>query len=187
MAADNPPGCRRRGKGELIKLCHRIAASTVWQTLHGPGINPASNQVPDQGPCWPVHRLFRRRLRVGYQQDSSHLTVGAQSERRLRTRDRRPTPRALRPAADPQRHHLRHVVTDPQAYNTARRHPPLASSPLVRQPRGQHRSASPTTGSAENMSSAGSRTVPDRRLTAHDSQREGQGQRPNRVFDSDMG
>jgi hypothetical protein len=33
MAADNPTGGHRRGQGELIRLGHRIAASTVWQIL----------------------------------------------------------------------------------------------------------------------------------------------------------
>ena len=41
MAADNPTWGHRRVQGELIKLGHQIAASTVWQILHDAGIDPA--------------------------------------------------------------------------------------------------------------------------------------------------
>jgi hypothetical protein len=36
-------------QGELIKLGHRIAASTVWQILHDAGIDPAPRRT---GPTW---------------------------------------------------------------------------------------------------------------------------------------
>jgi transposase InsO family protein len=36
-------------QGELIKLGHRIAASTVWQILHNAGIDPAPRRT---GPTW---------------------------------------------------------------------------------------------------------------------------------------
>jgi transposase InsO family protein len=36
-------------QGELIKLGHRIAASTVWQILHDAGIDPAPHRT---GPTW---------------------------------------------------------------------------------------------------------------------------------------
>jgi putative transposase len=49
MAADNPTWGHRRVQGELIKLGHRIAASTVWQILHDAGINPAPRRT---GPTW---------------------------------------------------------------------------------------------------------------------------------------
>jgi putative transposase len=41
MAAGKSHWGRRRVRGELIKLGHRIAASTVRQILHDAGINPA--------------------------------------------------------------------------------------------------------------------------------------------------
>jgi hypothetical protein len=36
-------------QGELIRLGHRIAASTVWQILHDAGIDPAPRRT---GPAW---------------------------------------------------------------------------------------------------------------------------------------
>ena len=35
--------------GELVRLGHRIAASTVWQILHAAGIDPAPRR---SGPTW---------------------------------------------------------------------------------------------------------------------------------------
>jgi putative transposase len=39
----------RRVQGELVRLGHRIAASTVWQILHAAGIDPAPRRT---GPTW---------------------------------------------------------------------------------------------------------------------------------------
>ncbi len=39
MATDNPTWGHRRVQGELVKLGHPIAASTVWQILHDAGID----------------------------------------------------------------------------------------------------------------------------------------------------
>jgi putative transposase len=36
-------------QGELIRLGHRIAASTVWQILHDAGLDPAPRR---SGPTW---------------------------------------------------------------------------------------------------------------------------------------
>jgi putative transposase len=49
IATDNLTWGHRRGQGELIKLGHRIAASTVWQILHDAGIDPAHRR---SGPTW---------------------------------------------------------------------------------------------------------------------------------------
>jgi putative transposase len=49
MATDNPTWGHRRVQGELIKLGHQIAASTVWQILHDAGIDPAPRRA---GPTW---------------------------------------------------------------------------------------------------------------------------------------
>jgi putative transposase len=49
MAIDNPAWGHRRVRGELVKLGHPIAASTVWQILHAAGIDPAPRR---SGPTW---------------------------------------------------------------------------------------------------------------------------------------
>ena len=49
IATDNPAWGHRRGPGELVKLGHQIAASTVWQILHDAGIDPAPRR---SGPAW---------------------------------------------------------------------------------------------------------------------------------------
>jgi putative transposase len=41
MATESPAWGHRRVGGELVRLGHRIAASTVWQILHDAGIDPA--------------------------------------------------------------------------------------------------------------------------------------------------
>ncbi|MEV0830124.1 integrase core domain-containing protein [Nonomuraea rubra] len=49
MAADNPTWGHRRIHGELTRLGHTIAASTVWNILHRAGIDPAPRR---NGPTW---------------------------------------------------------------------------------------------------------------------------------------
>jgi hypothetical protein len=49
MATENPTWGHRRVQGELVKLGHSIAASTVWQILHAVGNDPAPRRA---GPTW---------------------------------------------------------------------------------------------------------------------------------------
>ena len=49
IATDNPAWGHRRVQGELVRLGHAIAASTVWQILHDAGIAPAPRRA---GPTW---------------------------------------------------------------------------------------------------------------------------------------
>ncbi len=49
MATENPAWGHRRLQGELVRLGHTIAASTVWQILHDAGIDPAPRR---SGPTW---------------------------------------------------------------------------------------------------------------------------------------
>jgi putative transposase len=49
MVAESPAWGHRRVQGELVRLGHHIAASTVWQILHDAGIDPAPRR---SGPTW---------------------------------------------------------------------------------------------------------------------------------------
>ena len=49
MATENPTWGHRRVQGELVRLGHQIAASTVWQILHDAGIDSAPRRA---GPTW---------------------------------------------------------------------------------------------------------------------------------------
>jgi transposase InsO family protein len=49
MARENPAWGHRRIQGELARLGHAIAASTVWEVLHAGGIGPAPRRA---GPTW---------------------------------------------------------------------------------------------------------------------------------------
>lgn len=49
IATQNPAWGHRRVQGELVRLVHQIAASTVWQILHDAGIGPAPRR---SGPTW---------------------------------------------------------------------------------------------------------------------------------------
>ncbi|SMD27267.1 integrase core domain-containing protein [Kibdelosporangium aridum] len=49
LAQDNPRWGHRRIHGELARLGHRIAASTVWKILNSAGIDPAPRRT---GPTW---------------------------------------------------------------------------------------------------------------------------------------
>jgi len=49
IAIENPTWGRRRVQGELVRLGHQIAASTVWQILHDAGIDPVPRRA---GTTW---------------------------------------------------------------------------------------------------------------------------------------
>jgi len=48
-AKETPPWGYRRVHGELHRLGHRVAASTVWEILRTAGIDPAADRT---GPTW---------------------------------------------------------------------------------------------------------------------------------------
>ena len=71
MARENPTWGYRRIHGELSRLGHKVAPSSVWKTLRDAGINPTPNRtgpswaqfIRTRGPGGDRHRLLLRRHR----------------------------------------------------------------------------------------------------------------------------
>ena len=61
MATGNPAWGHRRVQGELVRLGHPVAASTVWQILHAAGTDPAPRRA---GPTWK--QFLRGILAAGF-------------------------------------------------------------------------------------------------------------------------
>jgi len=68
MAAENPTWGHRRVQGELVRLGHRIAASTVWQILHDAGLDPAPRR---SGPTW--HQFLTAQAKAVLAVDFLHV------------------------------------------------------------------------------------------------------------------
>jgi putative transposase len=68
MADENPSWGHRRMQGELVRLGHRIAASTVWQILHDAGIDPAPRR---SGPSW--HQFLTAQAKAVLAVDFVHV------------------------------------------------------------------------------------------------------------------
>jgi hypothetical protein len=62
MATENPTWGHRRVQGELVRLGHRITASTVWQILHDAGLDPAPRR---SGPTWRQFLTAQAKARPG--------------------------------------------------------------------------------------------------------------------------
>jgi putative transposase len=68
MADENPSWGHRRVQGELVRLGHHIAASTVWQILHDAGIDPAPRR---SGPSW--HQFLTAQAKAVLAVDFVHV------------------------------------------------------------------------------------------------------------------
>ncbi len=98
IAADNPTWGHRRVQGELVKLGHPIASSTVWQILHAAGIEVDLEAIPHR----PGPRHSRGRFRPrGYRASPAQLRP-----------DRH---RARHPPRSPGRHHREPIDLDQRA------------------------------------------------------------------------
>ncbi len=68
MARENPSWGHRRIQGELAKLGHRVAYSTVWEILHAAGLDPAPRR---SGPTWT--QFLHARARTVIATDFLHV------------------------------------------------------------------------------------------------------------------
>jgi putative transposase len=85
MARDNPGWGHRRIQGELARLGHKIAASTVWEILHAAGMDPAPRR---SGPTWRQFLSAQAHATIACDFFTAAITAAGARSARLHSRTR---------------------------------------------------------------------------------------------------